>query len=249
MDYLQDIAEIVSLEKRALSPISPRKIVAVGYVLGLNAQSRAIDFGCGMGEALALWAGHLGISGIGVDRSEEFCRRGRERLTRLGLDQQIELVCANAAEYAFEEHAFDAATCLGASMIWGGYRPTLRQIQRAIRPGGKLAIGEPYYVTCEVPPELVAYEGHCHTEEEIFRITREEGFEVEYATRASVDDWERYVATGWYQALQKLRQRPDDPDLQERIASLHRDQDAYPYRLRYQGYAIYVLSRLPAPSR
>jgi len=32
---------------------------------------------------------------------------------------------------------------------------------QAIRPGGKIAIGEPYYVDKVVPPELVAYEGDC----------------------------------------------------------------------------------------
>jgi len=62
--------------------------------------------------------------------------------------------------------------------------------------------------------------------------------------RATADDWERYVATNWYQTLRWLREHPDAPDRQQRIEALHRDQDAYPFRLRYQGFAVYVLSRL-----
>ena len=68
--YLDDIAEIVSLEKRGLSPISPQKVVAVGHVLGLNERSRVIDFGCGMGEDLCLWSSRFGISGVGIELTE-----------------------------------------------------------------------------------------------------------------------------------------------------------------------------------
>jgi cyclopropane fatty-acyl-phospholipid synthase-like methyltransferase len=244
VSYLDDIAEIVSLEKRGLSPISPEKVVAVGHVLGLNERSRVIDFGCGMGEDLCQWGSRFGISGVGVELNEGFCTRARERLARLELDRRIEIVCMNAAEYEFEKGAFDAATCLGASFIFGGYRGTLRRLSRAIRPGGKIAIGEPYYVDKVVPPELAAYEGDCRTEAEIFQITREEGYEVEYATRATADDWERYVAGNWHQTLRWLREHPGAPDRQQRIEALHRDQDAYPFRLRYQGFAVCVLSRL-----
>lgn len=50
MNYLDDVAEIVSLEKRTLSPMLPEKVVAVGHALGLNEKSRAIDFGCDRGR-------------------------------------------------------------------------------------------------------------------------------------------------------------------------------------------------------
>ena len=39
-----------------LNPSSREKILAVGDVLNLNADSRVIDFGSGKGELLALWA-------------------------------------------------------------------------------------------------------------------------------------------------------------------------------------------------
>lgn len=48
----------------------------------------------------------------------------------------------------------------------------------------------------------------------------------------------------WHQTVRWLRENPDHPDRQQRIEALHRDQDAYPFRLRYQGWAIYVLSRV-----
>ncbi|UCD08762.1 MAG: methyltransferase domain-containing protein, partial [Dehalococcoidales bacterium] len=55
-----------------LNPSSHEKILAVGDVLNLNANSRVIDFGCGKGELLTLWAEKFGISGTGVDISEQF---------------------------------------------------------------------------------------------------------------------------------------------------------------------------------
>ena len=46
-------------------------------------------------------------------------------MSEKGLSDRIEIVCAKGADYAFEEEAFDAATCIGASFVWGGYRPTI----------------------------------------------------------------------------------------------------------------------------
>lgn len=244
MDYLQDVAEIAAFEKRVLDIVSPQKIVAAGHFLALDEKTRLIDFGCGIGEALELWTGRFGISGVGIELDNGFCEWGRKRLAKKGFDEQIEIVCSDAAKYEFEPHAFDVAVCLGASFIWGGYRGTIRAIRKAIRPGGRLAIGEPYYVTKDVPPELVKYEGNCPTENEIFQITREEGFEVEYAVRASADDWDRYVFSSCYQDIRRIRENPGHPDREEWIRQVHRFQDMYPYRLRYQGWAVYVLGTI-----
>ncbi len=59
------------------------------------------------------------------------------------LEDQIEIVCANAAEYAFEPHSYDVASCIGATFIWpGGFREALRTMRGVTTEAGRLIIGE-----------------------------------------------------------------------------------------------------------
>ena len=59
-----------------------------------------------------------------------------------GLSDQIEIVCSSAADYVFEEGAFDAATCIGSTFAFGGYQQTIQAIKRAVHQNGRLGIGE-----------------------------------------------------------------------------------------------------------
>jgi len=53
MEFL-DLKNISERYLELVNPTSPKKILAVGKVLGLKEDSRVIDFGCGFGEVLAL---------------------------------------------------------------------------------------------------------------------------------------------------------------------------------------------------
>lgn len=237
--------ELKDISERCLelvNPTSPEKILIVGRVLGLNEGDHVIDFGSGYGEVLALWAQHFGISGIGIDLREKACERARRKMAEGGLADRIQIVCGNAAEYPFEAHAFDAAACIGASFIWNGYRPALRKLKEAIKPNGKVAIGEPYWRTTAVPPEYSRNET-VHTEYELLRIAREEGFDFEYVVRAGHDDWDHYEAGNWRGLVRWIDENPDHPERQQVIEHLHQSQDEYTrYAREYFGWAIYVLN-------
>ena len=167
---LLDLVDMLELDAETRSPTSPIKLVTTGKIIGLKEGNRVIDFGCGCGEALALWGKYFGITGVGIDGDQRFCERAVDRVAQEGLSEQIEIVYGNAAEYDFEEHAYDMASCISASMIWGGFRPSIRRMKAAIHSEGKVVIGEPYYTRRDVPPELIEYEGHYHTELELFEI-------------------------------------------------------------------------------
>jgi hypothetical protein len=97
-----------------------------------------------------------------------------------------------------------------------------------------LAIGEVYWTSDTVPPE--------YAETELLRITREEGFEIEYVIRASPDDWDRYVADNWRGLLQWLDENPAHPDRRQVFEHFRRSQDDYfRYERQYMGWAMYVL--------
>ena len=189
MEFL-NLKNISERYMELVNPTSPQKVLTIGQMAGLKEGSRVIDFGCGYGQVLALWAQQFGISGIGIDIREHACARARQKMAERGLADRIEIVCGNAAEYRFEKHAFDVAACIGATFIWDGYRLTIRKMKEAIRPDGKLVIGEAYWLKGTVPPEFAQQEQSVHTEYQLLHMAREEGFDFEYVVRASHDDWE-----------------------------------------------------------
>jgi cyclopropane fatty-acyl-phospholipid synthase-like methyltransferase len=238
-----DLKNISERYIELINPSTPEKALTIGRVLGLKKGSRVIEFGCGYGEILSLWAERFGISGIGIDVREHACERARRKMAERGFTDRIEIVCGDGAKYPYEKQSFDVAACIGASFIWGGYRNTIRGMKDAIRADGKLAIGEPYWLNERVPPEFAQKEQSIHTENELLRIARAEGFDFEYAVRASHDDWDRYEADNWRGLIHWIEENPDHPERQQVIDHLHESQDEYlRYGREYLGWAMYVLN-------
>ncbi len=240
MTNLLELVDTLEITSAVRSPATPLKLVALGRVVGLKPGDRVIDFGCGCGEALCLWAQYFGITGIGVDLSGQ--EQALQRADKFGLNDRLEFVKGNAAEYGFTPHAFDLACCIGASFIWGGFRGTIRRLREAVKPGGAIIIGEPYFVRPDVPQELIDFEGNCNTEPELFQIARQEGCDIAYVARASADNWDRYAlnTVGELRAMHKC----DDPELhQQRLDRIRHYQDMFvTYRRDLQGWAMYVLA-------
>ncbi len=70
-----------------------------------------------------------------------------------GLSNQIEIVCSHATDYVFEEGAFHAATCIGATFIFGGYQQTIQVMKRAVHQNGRLGIGETHWLSTQINPD------------------------------------------------------------------------------------------------
>jgi SAM-dependent methyltransferase len=238
--------DLVNISERYMELVNPstdEKILAVGRILKLNSNSRIVDFGCGYGEMLARWAAEFGISGTGVEIRDHACRRAIQKMIDRDLTDRIEIVCGDAAGYAFRLHAYTVATCIGASFIWGGFRNTIIGMKHAVEDGGRLVIGEPYWLRDKVPSEYKTSEPTVHFEKELLEIVHEEGFDIEYVVRANHDDWDRYEAGNWYALVRWIEENPDHPERQEVIDHLHADQELYfKYTREYLGWAIYVLS-------
>src|SRR4030042_7218946 len=137
-----DLMSISHRYMEILNPSTSEKIIKLGKLLKLKKGNRVIDLGCGCAEHLTLWAEEFGITGIGIDISEDFCERARKKLAVRGLSDRIEIVCSPAADYVFKEGAFDAATCIGATFVFGGYQKTIQAMKRAVHQSGRLGIGE-----------------------------------------------------------------------------------------------------------
>ncbi|XUX00222.1 MAG: methyltransferase domain-containing protein [Dehalogenimonas sp.] len=226
-----------------LNPSSPEKIVQLGRLLKLKKGSRVIDFGCGCAESLTLWAEEFGITGVGIDISEDFCARARKKVAAKGLSDRIEIVCSPAADYVFAEGAFDAATCIGATFAFGGYQQTIQAMKKAIRQSGRLGIGETHWLSNRVDPEYAQKQPTTHTEPELARFTRDEGFELEYIIHSSNDDWDSYISGTWAGMIRWLEENPAHPDHEQVLKFLRTDQDDYlQFQRQYMGWAMYCLA-------
>jgi SAM-dependent methyltransferase len=204
LDLLQlvDLLQLGRTEQKT-SYVTPLKLVALGRVMGLDQDTTVIDYGCAKAEALILWGTYFGISGVGIELSERFCRIAGERIAQAGLAERIEIACADASAYHVQPAAYDVACCIGASMIWGGFRPTLQALKQVVKPGGQIVVGEPYYTQRPVPQELIEFEGDYHTEVELLHMMNEEGLDLKQIFRASSDDRDWYTAF-WSQRGQEM---------------------------------------------
>jgi len=232
-----------------LNPSSSEKIIKLGRLLKLKKGNRVIDFGCGCAEPLTLWAEEFGITGIGIDISEDLCERARKKLAMRGLSDRIEIVCSPATDYVFEEGVFDAATCIGSTFVFGGYQQTIQTMKKAVRQNGRLGIGETHWLSNQVHPEYAQKQTTTHTEPELAQFTRNEGFELEYIIRSSRDDWDRYISDSWYGLLRWLEENPNHPDHEQVFKHFRTDQDDYlQFQRQYMGWAMYCLAPIKSHS-
>ncbi len=246
MNFL-DLKDIAERDLEIVNPISAEKILTIGRKAGLAPGKRLIDFGCGFAEPLVLWAENFGISGVGIDIREKAIERARAKIAQRGLAERLEVVQGKGAEYPCEPGSFDYAACVGATFIWGGYKPTLEALKQAIRPGGKLIVGEVYWLKDSVPSELAQSQTDFHSESWLLKTTWEAGLEVEYVVRASHDDWDAYEAGNWYGLLRWINENPAHPERQEVIDFLHDSQAEYfRYGREYFGWALYLLTHQEA---
>ncbi len=238
-----DLKDISEQFMELVNPTTPEKIIKAGEMAGMKLGYTVIDFGCGFAEPLILWAKKYGISGVGIDIRPKACDRAKLKVARNELSHRIEIVCGDAAKYAFTPHSFDLATCIGATFIWGTFGDAVHAMKEAIKPRGKLVIGEVYWQTDNVPLEFRTQQKDIKTETELLQAARQEGFDFEYVLHSSTDDWDRYEADNWYGLLRWIEEHPKHPERQQVIDHLHESQDEYVrYGRMYFGWALYVLN-------
>jgi hypothetical protein len=175
-----------------------------------------------------------------VERSPEFVAAARERVAREGLEDRIELVESDAAD--FELGRYDAALCLGATFVYGGLAPTLERLSAA---APLVAVGEPYWRIWPPPPEaepeeIVAGKGLLALAATVERA-ESTGVRVVYLIVSSEDDWDRYDSLHWQTLDRWLEANPQHSQAEEFRARGAAYRDRY---LRWQrdslGWAIFL---------
>jgi len=118
---------------RALSDDSGVKFVIDD--VGALEVGRALDVGCGIGQALFPFAVRKGALGVGVDVSALGVRMGREFYTTDLPEARVAFIRAAAESLPFAPDSFDLVNCRLALPYMRNAR-AIAKVARVLRPGG-----------------------------------------------------------------------------------------------------------------
>lgn len=105
--------------------------------------ARILDVATGTGDLAIAAAKAMDKASItGVDISEGMLEVGRKKVSGLGLGSRIGLQTGDSEALPFSDHTFDAVTCAYGVRNFEHLEAGLRDMQRVLRPGGKIAILE-----------------------------------------------------------------------------------------------------------
>jgi SAM-dependent methyltransferase len=221
------------------NPTSPEKIRLMGEWLRLGPESRVLDIACGKcGPALVL-ASSFGCWITGVERAPEFVAAARERIAAAAFGNLIEVVQSDGREFPLEPDSWDVALCLGATFVWDDLDGTLAALVPAVRPGGHVVVGEPYWRRS--PPVGTDSMGYVSLAETGAKVERH-GVSLIGLISSSTDDWDRYESLHWRALEDWLAENHD-----EEIRSAYEEHKRrYLARRDAFGWAMF-LARKPQP--
>jgi demethylmenaquinone methyltransferase/2-methoxy-6-polyprenyl-1,4-benzoquinol methylase len=111
---------------------------------------RVLDVATGTGAVAIEIARRTEAHVVGLDQSARMLAGARERVTRAGLDDRIELVEGRAEDLPFADESFAALSFTYLLRYVADPAATMRELARVVRPGGVLASLE-----FGVPPRLL----------------------------------------------------------------------------------------------
>ncbi|WP_307873227.1 SAM-dependent methyltransferase [Paractinoplanes ovalisporus] len=233
---------------RIHNPIDEGKLALLGRVLRLRPGMTMLDLASGSGEMLCTWGRDHGIAGTGVDISRVFVEQARSRARELGVEERVSFVHDDAAGFVAAEPV-DVVACIGATWIGDGLRGTVELLDRSLRPGGLMLIGEPFWR--QDPPDEAAVRGsHVQKKDDFSDLPGlvesfgALGWDLVEMVLADEDSWDRYVAAQWLTVRRWLDENPDDE-----LALAFRDEldtaplDYVRYQRRYLGWGVFALMK------
>ncbi|MBD5188486.1 MAG: bifunctional demethylmenaquinone methyltransferase/2-methoxy-6-polyprenyl-1,4-benzoquinol methylase UbiE [Bacteroidales bacterium] len=109
----------------------------------LGAPGRILDVATGTGDLALLLARRIpGSEIVGVDLSEGMIAVGRKKIADAGLADRITLRAADCLNLPFADNSFDCITVAYGVRNFADIPAGLREMQRVLRPGGRLCVIE-----------------------------------------------------------------------------------------------------------
>ena len=223
------------------NPTSAEKLVLLGERIGLGPHSRVLDIASGRGGPALLLARTFECTVDGIELSPDFHAVAVGRAAERGLSQLVAFRLADASQEELPGAAFDAALCLGASFVYGGLDRTIDALAPAVRPGGYVVVGEPYWRKQPLPADYEERDEPFTSLEETVHLFERTGLRVVSVIASSEDDWDRYETLHWLAVEEWLVTNGDDPETDEiRARSGHWKRVYLRHGRDHLGWAIIV---------
>jgi hypothetical protein len=148
-----------------------------------------------------------------AEQWESFVHAARSRAADAGVEALVEFFAQDAQNFPLKEDHYDAATCLGASFVWGGLTETVAALTPTVHDDGFIAVGKPYWRVSPLPGEFTPEEGWLFLPlTETVERFEAAGIELVTLISSSQDDWDRYESLHWYALEEWLHDNPGDQD-------------------------------------
>lgn len=108
--------------------------------LPIDAQSRVLDIGSGIGGPARTIAGRHGCRVVGIDLTPAYVEAATDLTRRCGLSDRARFEVASATALPFAPASFDVATMLHVAMNIPDKRAVFAQVGRVLVPGGIFAV-------------------------------------------------------------------------------------------------------------
>lgn len=219
---------IAHAEHRFLGPLSPHKAAELMDVLELAPGDRVLDVGCGKAEFLLRLVERFHVSAVGVEPNPAYVEDARRAAAARIPGRSFEVHAVAAADY--RAAGFRLAIAMGSSHAYGGYRPTLRALARAVGRGGQVLVGEGYWRRAPEPGYLTALgaapdELSDHAANVAAGMA--EGLTPLYSRISSEDEWDHYEGLYACAMERHLAAHPEDADHWAMREKIGRWRDAY----------------------
>ncbi|MBN2334800.1 class I SAM-dependent methyltransferase [Candidatus Bathyarchaeota archaeon] len=142
-------------------------------LLGLDADTRVLEVGCGTGGNACYLANKYGCHITGIDTAERMVKQAQARAEELGIMDLVAFKAGDAYDLDFPDGSFDVVYTIFVSQFLDPSK-AYTEFNRVLVGGGRLGINEMYREE-EVPPEIM---GRVEEGERVFRDITELPFRV-----------------------------------------------------------------------
>jgi len=215
--------EIVERDHEIQNATSAEKIKLLGSYLRLSPTHRVLDIACGKAGPALILASTYGCRITGIELRAAFADAARERIAAAGLESLVEVQTADASSLELDPAAWDVALCLGAAFVWGTIADAAAALHPAVRGGGMVAIGEPFWR--HMPPPAGGHDGDFVSLADTVARFEGAGFATTGIIASSPDDWDHYESLHWRAVEEWLGEQPDHPDAAE-VRARHEERRA-----------------------